>query len=134
MSVKLPHLIQENLRRQQIAKYYLENIQNPAIILPSVSVFSAHVWHLFVIRSKNRDALQKHLAKQNIQTLIHYPIPPHHQDCYSQWKQLSFPITEGIHQEILSLPISPVMDEYDVESVVTACNMFTWFSIGFSYG
>ena len=124
LSVKLPHLPQENIRRQQIAKHYLENIRNPAITLPCIDMLSAHVWHLFVIRSKYRAVLQHHLAEQNIQTLIHYPIAPHHQTCYAKWKHLSLPLTERIHQEVLSLPISPVMEDNDVEAVITACNSF----------
>lgn len=124
LSVKLPHLARENLHRQQIAKQYLENIHNPEITLPYCNQNSAHVWHLFVVRSKYRAALQKHLAEQNIQTLIHYPIAPHHQECYLQWKHLSLPITERINQEVLSLPISPVMNEYDVKAVISACNSF----------
>lgn len=124
LSVKLLHLARENLHRQQIAKQYLENIHNPEITLPYCKQNSAHVWHLFVVRSKYRAALQKHLAEQNIQTLIHYPIAPHHQECYLQWKHLSLPITESINQEVLSLPISPVMNEYDVKAVISACNSF----------
>jgi dTDP-4-amino-4,6-dideoxygalactose transaminase len=77
---------------------------------------------LFVIRTKKRDELQKYLTKNDIQTLIHYPIPPHKQVCYKEWNSLSFPMTEKIHEEVLSLPISPVMKEDEIEKIVLILN------------
>jgi dTDP-4-amino-4,6-dideoxygalactose transaminase len=82
------------------------------------------VWHLFVVRCKARNELQKHLEAKNIQTIIHYPIPPHKQLAYKEWNQVTLPITEQIHNEVLSLPISPVMEEDEVKQVVEAINEF----------
>ena len=83
------------------------------------------MWHLFVVRCADRDALQQHLLDNNIQTLIHYPIPPHKQQAYKQLNNISLPITEKIHNEVLSLPISPVMTDEEVEKVAQAVNSFT---------
>ena len=124
LSVKLKYLQQENDMRKYIAGKYIANIRHPDIVLPVVQTESAHVWHLFVIRSKRRNELQAYLKEKGIQTLIHYPIPPHHQECYPQWQNLRLPITESIHEEVLSLPISPVMTEVEIEAVIAACNMF----------
>lgn len=128
LSVKLNYLEQETHHRRKIANYYLNNIKNPNIILPlnntNAEEYSVHAWHLFVIRSKYRDKLQKYLSDNGVQTLIHYPIPPHKQLCYQEWNNLSLPITEQIHQEVLSLPISPVMPMSDVDKVVELCNSF----------
>lgn len=129
LSVKLNYLEQETHHRRKIANYYLNNIKNPSIILPLNNInaeeYFAHAWHLFVIRSKYRDKLQKYLSDNGVQTLIHYPIPPHKQLCYQGWNDLSLPITEQIHQEVLSLPISPVMPMSDVDKVVDLCNTFS---------
>ena len=84
----------------------------------------SHVFHIFAVRTENRDEFQKYLADNDIQTLIHYPIPPHKQECYKEWNSLSFPITEKIHREILSLPISPVMTEEEVQKVVDVVNKY----------
>lgn len=128
LSVKLNYLEQETHHRRKIANYYLNNLKNTNIILPLNNInaeeYFAHAWHLFVIRSKYRDELQKYLSDNGIQTLIHYPIPPHKQLCYQEWNDLSLPITEKIHQEVLSLPISPIMSMSDVEKVVELCNQF----------
>ncbi|PIA77545.1 aminotransferase [Gaetbulibacter sp. 4G1] len=125
LSVKLRHLDREILHRRKIAEYYIENINNSAIILPSLpNNKEEHVWHLFVVRSAQRDLLQKHLAYKNIETLIHYPIPPYKQVAYKEFKELSYNITERIHDEVLSLPISPVLMETDFEKVVNANNLF----------
>lgn len=124
LSVKLAHLTAETRRRQQIAQRYLSAIRHPDITLPQCKNEATHVWHLFVIRSKQRQALQTHLAKHGIETLIHYPIPPHKQTCYPQWQHLSLPITENLSQEVLSLPISPVMTETEIQAVIDACNSF----------
>ena len=128
LNVKLKYLDAENQRRREIAQYYCENIPNPDIILPIAKsqkpMANSHVFHLFVIRHPKRDALQKHLAENEIQTLIHYPIPPNKQLAYKEWNELSFPITEKIHREVLSLPISPVMTDSEVEKVVTVINHY----------
>lgn len=124
LNVKLPYLPAETQVRQRIARQYLNNIQNPLIQLPAVEDFDAHVFHVFVVRSKYRNQLQQYLSEQSIQTLIHYPIAPHQQAAYPQWNHLSYPIAEQIHQEILSLPISPVMSPEQVQGVIVACNNF----------
>lgn len=122
LSVKLKHIQAENNRRKEIAAYYLKHIQNPAIRLtPPVQ---DHVWHLFVVRCQHRDHLQQYLADLGIQCLIHYPVPPHKQEAYKSWNQLSLPVTEQIHAEVLSLPISPVLSDAEVQQVVDALNQY----------
>ncbi|HGU1944299.1 TPA: DegT/DnrJ/EryC1/StrS family aminotransferase, partial [Escherichia coli] len=129
LNVKLKYLDNETLIRQKVALTYLENINNPLIKLPLTAHEyrnnqQSHVWHLFVIATKHRDLLQKHLTENGIQTLIHYPIPPHKQQAYSQYKQLSLPITEKIHNEVLSIPIGPTMTNEEISKVIEACNSF----------
>lgn len=149
LRVKLPRLDADNQHRREIAQYYIDNINHPDIILPAnnSSEFRAqssgsttkeplalrsalcalrpdHVWHLFVIRHPSRDRLQEYLADNAIQTLIHYPIPPHKQKAYKELNTLALPITEKIHSEVLSLPISQVMTMEDTESVVKVINQF----------
>ena len=124
LDVKLPHLDKDNLRRREIAKYYRENIKNEKLILPKAYDENAHVWHVFAIRTKNRDEFQKYLTENDIQTLIHYPTPPHKQEAYKEWNNLSYPITEEIHETILSLPISPVMTDEEVKKVIEVINKY----------
>lgn len=129
LNVKLKYLDTETKTRQKIALTYLENISNPLIKLPLSSNayknnIELHVWHLFVIATKHRELLQKHLTENGIQTLIHYPTPPHKQQAYSQYKQLSLPITEKIHNEVLSIPIGPTMTNEKISKVIEACNSF----------
>ncbi|KEY18775.1 DegT/DnrJ/EryC1/StrS family aminotransferase [Kaistella antarctica] len=123
LAVKLKYIDADNDKRRQIAEKYSSEITNPKIILPKFPEQSEnHVWHLFVIRTEKRDELQKYLLENGVQTLIHYPIPPHKQKAYKYYNHLNFPITEEIHREVLSLPISPVMDEYDITAIVKAIN------------
>lgn len=122
LDVKLKHLDADNSRRREIAKYYRENIKNSKIVLPQAYDEKAHVWHVFVVRCENRESFQKYLEEKGIQTLIHYPTPPHKQDAYKEWNHLSYPITEKIHHEVMSLPISPVMTDEEVKKVVEAVN------------
>lgn len=131
LRIKLPRLDADNKRRSEIAQYYINNIGKQNIILPSISLNDAslndqlsHVWHLFVIRNANRDSLQQYFSENNIQTMIHYPIPPHQQQAYKIWNGLNFPISEQIHNEVLSLPISPVMKDDDVKKVVDIINSY----------
>lgn len=124
LDVKLKYLEQDNEKRREIAKYYRENIKNPLVSLPETYDEKAHVWHVFVVRVKDRDGFQKYLADNEIQTLIHYPTPPHKQGAYSEWNNLSFPITEDIHKEVVSLPISPVMTDEEVKKVVNIVNEY----------
>lgn len=124
LDVKLKYLDADNEKRREVARYYIENIKHSDITLPIISDWNAHVFHIFTIRTNRRDELQKYLTENGIQTLIHYPIPPHKQKCYSEWNQLSFPITENIHNDILSLPISQVLSLSEVENVVDILNDF----------
>lgn len=129
LSVKLKYLDAHTEHRRNIVNMYLQGIKNSAIQLPlpadiDVRAFEQHVWHLFVVRCQDRDKLQAHLAAHGIQTIIHYPIPPHKQRAYKDMNHLSFPLTEAIHREVLSLPISPVLDVADAEKVIAACNSF----------
>lgn len=129
LRVKLARLDADNLCRQEIAEYYLENIKHSDIVLPTIGYLHAakmqgHVWHLFVVRTIYRDQLQHYLSEHGIQTQIHYPVPPHKQKAYRHWETCSCPITEAIHNEVLSLPISPIMCTTDVNKVVEAVNEF----------
>ena len=124
LKVKLSHLEEDIQLRRVIANYYLTHINNPLISLPAIHTISEHVFHLFPVRSPYRNELQNYLKDNRIETLIHYPIPPHKQQCYEEYKHLSLPITEVISQEILSLPISPVMDLEDAKIIVEYLNHF----------
>ena len=124
LRVKLRHLDEEIEARRKIAQYYLKHINNPKIVLPKVRRRDNHVWHLFVIRTKERDRLQKYLTKHGIETLIHYPIPPHKQKAYKEWNVKAYPVTEQIHNEVLSLPISGVMGMDEVKEVVEIINRY----------
>lgn len=129
LSVKMKYLNEETSHRRKIANLYLSQIKNKNIILPAIREESAlsdngHVWHLFVVRTKKRDELQKFLMDNGVHTLIHYPIPPHKQLAYQEWNELSYPVSEELHSEVLSLPISPVMTLDDAHRVVDICNRF----------
>lgn len=125
LNVKLKYIDSENKIRRKIAENYFKRIKNSQIIIPEIPKDrEEHVWHLFVIRSKKRDYLQEFLLSNNIQTLTHYPIPPHKQFAYKELNHLSYPITEKIHNGVLSLPISPVMVEKDVIEVIDVLNKF----------
>jgi dTDP-4-amino-4,6-dideoxygalactose transaminase len=128
LNLKLPNLDVDNERRRTIAKRYLSEIKNDKIILPIMSLRgtkqSNHVFHLFVIRTENREDLQEYLIQNKIQTVIHYPIPSHKQKALSSWNNLSFPITEKIHQEVLSLPISPVLTDDEVSFIIRILNQY----------
>ncbi len=128
LSVKLKHLDKDNAHRKAIAKYYIENIKNPKVILPKVDDYNSHVFHIFPVLCKQRDELQNYLTENVVQTLIHYPIPPHLQECY-RTSNLIIPntklgITERIHNEELSLLISPVLSVEEAEAVVELINKF----------
>ncbi len=122
LDVKLKYLDADNDKRREVARYYIKNIKHSDIALPIISDWNAHVFHIFTIRTSRRDELQKYLTENGIQTLIHYPIPPHKQKCYGEWNNLLFPITEKIHNEILSLPLSQIMEWSEVETIVDLLN------------
>ncbi|MFP8843623.1 DegT/DnrJ/EryC1/StrS family aminotransferase [Shewanella baltica] len=130
LRVKLPSLSYQNARRQDIAALYCEGIKNKHITLPfdastlDIRNYKSHVWHLFVIRCVNRDSLQQYLSELGIQTVIHYPIPPHKQVAYAEYSSLQLSLTSDIHDEILSLPISPMLTGQQIDFVIKACNEF----------
>lgn len=125
LRVKLNYLDQEIASRRRIAEKYLEGINNPTIHMPAVINSSeSHVWHLFVTRCEKRSTFQEYLTNRGIQTLIHYPTPPHKQEAYKDWNQFSYPITEKMHQQVLSLPMGPTMTHEQVNEVINACNDF----------
>lgn len=124
LRVKLQYLDQDTQHRRVIADIYSHYIHNPAVQLPQCNLAEQHVWHLFVIRTPHRAALQQHLTSQGIQTLIHYPIPPHQQQAYQEWNARSYPLTERLHQEVLSLPMGPILTEDEAMQVVAAVNSF----------
>lgn len=124
LCVKLKHVDYEIKMRKKIASYYVNNLNNPNIILPHLIENDEHVWHLFVIRTKDRNQLYDYLLKNGIQSLIHYPVPPHKQECYYEFSTLNLPITEQIHEEVLSLPISPVMSIEELQNVVNIINLW----------
>lgn len=124
LDIKLKHLDEDIECRKNVAMFYIENINNPLITLPIINDRNSHVFHIFTILTNKRDALQKYLSENGIQTLIHYPIPPHKQKCYKEWNALSYPVTEKIHAEELSLPMSPVLSEDEVKYIVDTINLF----------
>lgn len=136
LSVKLKKLDNDNQARRKIAQYYIDHINNDRIILPYSKQTSPtgrqanivgsedHVWHVFAVRTSSRERFQKYLSDNEIQTVIHYPIPPHKQQAYMEWNNDSYPISEKIHNEIISFPISPVMSGEDVETVCKVVNAY----------
>ncbi len=124
LDVKLRHLDGDNKHRQEIANYYYDNIKNPLIKLPVRLNDDNNVYHIFPVLCEQRDKLQQYLKENGVQTLIHYPIPPHKQECYKEWNDRSYPITEQIHQQELSLPISPVMNKEEAKKVIDMLNQF----------
>ncbi len=126
LRVKLKYLSSETIRRQQIAALYLSGINNSKIILPQNKCPLSHVWHLFVVQCQHRSALQEYLNDAGIQTLIHYPIPPHKQRAYKALNKLPLPLTEALHQQVLSLPLDPSMNNLAVEQVIKVVNQFVY--------
>lgn len=124
LRIKLKHLDNEIRNRKKIANSYLNNIDNKNIILPIFRESSHHVWHLFVIRTNMRDELQQHLQKNDIHTIIHYPIPAHKQQAFTEWNDKDFPISEKISNEVLSLPISAAQSSQDTQKIIDTVNNF----------
>jgi dTDP-4-amino-4,6-dideoxygalactose transaminase len=131
LRVKINTLDRDNQKRRDIAQFYCNEIKNEKIVLPvpdnrktSVKDDLTHIWHVFIIRIKDRDNFQKYLTEKGIQTLIHYPVPPHKQQAYKEWNHLTFPLTEQIHSEVLSIPISPVLETDEVHTIVEAINLY----------
>lgn len=118
LGVKLPYLDQETARRKEIAAKYNIGLANLPLLLPEVMSDADPVWHVYVVRAKNRAAFQAQLSAKNIATMIHYPIPPHQQPAYAEFNHRSFPIAEAIHQQVISLPLGPTMSDEDVANVI----------------
>lgn len=124
LDVKLKYLDKDNRKRQQLAAFYYENIKNPLITLPIRLKDENNVYHQFPIFCERRDDLQQHLQVNGIQTLIHYPIPPHKQECYREWNNRCYPITERIHRQELSIPMNQVVTDDEARLIVDALNAF----------
>jgi len=124
LSVKLNDLKSDTEKKRDCAKFYLNNIDNPKIVLPYVPSWTNPAWHLFVIRTEERDKLKMYLENLGVKTLIHYPIPPHKQKAFSEWSHLSFPITERIHNQVLSIPLYPLLSQDSREYIVNALNLY----------
>jgi dTDP-4-amino-4,6-dideoxygalactose transaminase len=124
LRVKLRYIDEEVSARQVIAQAYSKGIKNSLIELPQIDSEESSVWHLFVIRCERREELVDYLNSKGIQTLVHYPIPPHHQSAYKEWKLNTYPISEKMHNEVLSLPIYPVMEPSSVETVIDTLNEY----------
>lgn len=124
LRVKLTHLNEDVSLRKLAAKFYNEHIHHPEIVTPVVKDDEGHVFHIYPVRCRFRDKLQQYLSENAIQTIIHYPIPPHKQMCYKDWNGLSFPVTEQIHREELSLPMSPVLTKSELVKIVYVLNNF----------
>lgn len=124
LCVKLRHLDEDLELRHNIARRYYYGINNPLVRHQRIDDWSAHVFHLYPVLCERRDEFQKYLKENNIMTVIHYPIPPHKQECYKEWNEMSLPITERLANEELSLPISPVLNDEEVETVIRVINAF----------
>ena len=124
LNVKLKYLIEDNAHRKKVAEDYIENINNPFISMPDIMPYSSNAFHLFPILCEKRDELQAYLHQHGIGTVIHYPIPPHKQECYKEWNNLSYPITEYIANHELSLPIGPTISTDEVKKIVNLLNDF----------
>lgn len=124
LDVKLRYLDINNLMRSNVAKFYINKLDNPLITCPSMEYWHNSVFHIFPILCERRNELQNYLFQNGVQTVIHYPIPPHRQQCYKQWNNLSLPITERIHNEELSIPCNPGIEKKDAETIVELLNNF----------
>lgn len=122
LRVKLRHLDEEIESRRKVAEYYLAHTKNRSIQLPAVGETERHVWHLFVVRSAHRDELQLCLAEHGVQTSIHYPVSTHHQSAFRHWRDFKLPLTEKLHQQVLSLPMSPLVDADSLKYIVDLLN------------
>jgi len=124
LGVKLKYLDDDTNKRRDIAERFLSEINNPLITLPVTRLRESHVWHVFVVNCERRDDLQRYLLENEVQTLIHYPVPPHKQPAYLELNQKSLPVTELLHSRVLSLPISPILSQADVSKIIQLCNDF----------
>ena len=124
LNIKLQHLDEDNAKRRFVARHYLKGIKNTKIKLPYYSDTKDHVFHLFVVLVEDRNDFMTYLKDNDIETLIHYPIPPHQQDALKSYENLSLPLTEKIHQQLVSLPMSPVLVANDVSKIINIINAY----------
>lgn len=124
LSVKLACLNEENARRREISKFYRENISNPLVANPQTDSEAAHVWHIYAVRVDQRDRFRDYLARNDIETLVHYPTPPHKQEAYTELARLSLPVTENIHRKVVSLPLNPALEDWEIEKIVETVNTY----------
>lgn len=124
LDVKLAHLDEENMLRRSVALDYIENVDNPLIVLPGQDYWRNSVFHIFPVMCERRDELQEYLAENGVQTMIHYPIPPHRQQCYEEWAGMSLPVTEQIHARELSIPCNQVLEKREVLTIIELLNSF----------
>lgn len=124
LGVKLAHLDEENMLRRSVALDYIENVDNPLIVLPGQDYWRNSVFHIFPVMCERRDELQEYLAENGVQTMIHYPIPPHRQQCYEEWAGMSLPVTEQIHARELSIPCNQVLEKREVLTIIELLNSF----------
>ncbi|MDO4160200.1 MAG: DegT/DnrJ/EryC1/StrS family aminotransferase [Prevotellaceae bacterium] len=124
LRVKLKYIDEDNQTRRNIARQYIGNISNPSIVLPSEEYCNESVHHIFPVLCERRDELQKYMSDNGVQTMIHYPIPPHKQRCYSEWSSLSLPVTEKIHKEELSIPLNPALESNEIETIIRLLDNF----------
>ncbi|GAB3249985.1 DegT/DnrJ/EryC1/StrS family aminotransferase [Larkinella harenae] len=122
LSVKLPHLDTDNLRRQALASRYLNEIRHSTLTLPPADRIDEDVWHQFVVRHPERESFMTYLRQKGIGTAVHYPIAPHQQDAYAEYRRLRLPITEQLHREVLSLPLNPALRDAEVEYIIQTIN------------
>ena len=124
LSVRLRYLDEDNAERRRIALRYIEEVRNPLLTLPSRDYWRHSVFHIFPVLTPRRDELQRYLADNGVQTVIHYPIPPHKQECYASWHDLSLPVTERIHREELSIPCNQVLTDEEVTAIIKLLNNY----------
>ncbi|MBI2050351.1 MAG: DegT/DnrJ/EryC1/StrS family aminotransferase [Parcubacteria group bacterium] len=124
LSIKLKYLDADNQKRRAIARQYAERIANQRLILPSTESDESHVWHLFVVRTKERDAFQEYLSTQGIGTIIHYPVSPHKQAAFADWATQQYPVSEAIHATAISIPLYPTLSREAIDTVIAACNRY----------
>lgn len=124
LSIKLKFLDSDIAKRRQIAEKYNNQIKNTLISKPYFNDMCHHVWHLYVLRTEHRTQFQQYMTENGVQCLIHYPIPPHKQAAYKYWNNMSLPVTELVHKEIISIPMDPTMTEDEVQQVIDVVNGF----------
>lgn len=124
LNVKLPFLDEENEIRRQIAGRYFSEINNPKIQLPKCENLESHAFHLFVVKTENREGLASFLLENGIESQIHYPVAPHRQEAFGEWNDLHFPISEALHETVLSIPLNPILTDAKIDHIIRVLNQF----------